>query len=240
MVARYNGDPMDWPRIPWAEFVKTLGWKQGEHLMTIGETGSGKTTLISKLVPLRKYAVVFVTKTYDKSFHKSKWPGFTVMREWDRRKAAELQHVLLWPEAGKTIRETVENQRRVFDEALNEIYRERGWCIVIDELQWVVDQLKFDMEMRTYQHQARSSGITIVSGFQRPSHVPVVTYGSATHAFISRQSEDGDVKRLAALGGIDAEKLRAALPLIRRHDWLYVGRAATTGAVLTRVDMKAG
>ena len=228
---------MDWPRVDWATFMHALKWKQGEHLMTIGETGSGKTTLISKLAPLRPFAVVFVTKTYDKSFHKSKWPGFTVMREWDRRKAADLRHVLLWPEAGKTIRETVENQRRVFDDALNEIYRERGWCVIVDELQWMVDQLKFDMEMRTYQHQARSSGITIVSGFQRPSHVPVVTYGSATHAFISRQSEDADVKRLAALGGIDAEKLRSALPLLPRHHWLYLGRAATTGAVLTRVDL---
>jgi hypothetical protein len=178
-----------------------------------------------------------VTKTYDKSFAKAKWPGFTIMREWNARKAAELRHVLLWPEPGRTIRETLENQRRVFDDALNEIYREKGWTVCVDELQWMVDELKFDREMRTYQHQARSSGITVVTGFQRPSHVPVITYGSATHAFVSRQTEDSDVKRLAALGGIDAEKLRAALPLIPKHTWLYLGRAATTGAVLTRVTL---
>ena len=239
-MAKYQGDPMDWPRIPWAEFLDSLGWKQGEHVIVVGETGSGKTTLLSKILPLREYVVVMVTKTYDTSFAKSKWPGFTIMREWNARKAAELRKVLLWPEPGKTIRETLENQRIVFDDALNEIYRERGWCVCVDELQWMVDELKFDREMRTYQHQARSSGITVVTGFQRPSHVPVITYGSATHAFVSRQSEDGDVKRLAALGGIDAEKLRSALPLLPRHSWLYLGRAATTGAVLTRVDLTAG
>lgn len=223
--------------LSWADFLSSFTWRQGEHLITVGETGSGKTTLLSKILPLRSYVVVFVTKTYDKSFDASKWPGFTVMREWNGRKAAELEKVLLWPKAGKTIRETLEVQKEVFDKALNEIYRDRGWTICVDELQWVVDELKFDREMRTYQHQARSSGITVVTGFQRPSHVPVITYGSASHAFVSRQSEDGDVKRLAALGGIDAEKLRSALPLLPRHSWLYLGRAATTGAVLTRVDL---
>lgn len=236
-MARYDGDPMDWPQIPWAQFLQEMKWKQGEHLITIGETGSGKTILLSKLMPLRKYVVVFVTKTHDSSFDKSKWPGFTVMREWNAAKAAQAGHVLLWPKPGKTISETVENQIAVFDKALNEIFRDKGWAVCIDELQWVVDELKFAREMRTYQHQARSSGITVISGFQRPSHVPVITYGSASHAFISRQSEDGDVKRLAALGGIDADKLRAALPLLPKHHWLYVGRAARNGAVLTKVDL---
>lgn len=236
-MARFDGDPLDWPEVPWSQFLPNMGWKQGEHVITVGETGSGKTTLLSKILPLREYVVVFVTKTYDESFAKKKWPGFTIMREWNARKAAENKHVLLWPSPGKGIVDTAENQIRVFAKALNEIYRDRGWTVCFDELQWMVDELKFGREMRTFQHQARSSGITVVSGFQRPSHVPVITYGSAMHALVSRQSEDADVKRLAALGGIDADKLRAALPLLPKHEWLYVGRAATTGAVRTRVDL---
>lgn len=236
-MARFIGDPLDWPRVPWETFLTGMRWRQGEHVITVGETGSGKTTLLSKILPMRGYVVVMVTKTYDKSFSRKRWPGFHIMREWNAREAAQKRHVLLWPDAGKTIRETVDNQRRVFDTALNEIYRERGWTVCVDELQWMVDELKLDREMRTYQHQARSSGITVVTGFQRPSHVPVITYGSARHAFISRQSEDQDCKRLAALGGVDAEKLRAALPLLPKHYWLYLGRAATTGAVLTKVSL---
>ncbi len=236
-MAKFDGDPMDWPRIPWHDFTRDFKWRQGEHLITVGETGSGKTTLLSKIVPFRKYVVVMVTKTKDDSFAKKKWPGFTVMREWNTRKAALAERVLLWPEAGKTIAETHANQVRVFDDALNRIFRDTGWCVVVDELQWMVDELRFGREMRTYQHQARSSGITVVTGFQRPSHVPVITYGSASHAFVARQTEDADVKRLAALGGVDSEKLRAALPLLPKHHWLYLGRAATTGAVLTRVEL---
>jgi ABC-type dipeptide/oligopeptide/nickel transport system ATPase component len=239
-MARFEGDPLDWRRMEWREFLASFKWRQGEHLITVGETGSGKTTLLSKIVPMRTYVVVFVTKTKDSSFDKSKWPGFTVMREWNRNRAAQLERVLLWPSAGKTIPQTIDNQRRVFETALNEIFRDGGWCVVVDELQWMVDQLRFDLHMRTYQHQARSSGITVVTGFQRPSHVPVITYGSASHAFVSRQSEDQDVKRLAALGGVDAEKLRAALPLLPRHEWLYLGRAATTGPVLTKMDLTKG
>lgn len=236
-MVKYDGNPLDFPRMEWAPFLDSLGWRQGEHIITVGETGSGKTTLLSKILPLREFVVVLVTKTYDDSFKPAKWPGFTVMREWDKRKAARHKRILLWPEPKSTIRDTLENQARVFDKALNEIYREKGWCICVDELQWVVDELKFAREMRTYQHQARSSGITMVTGFQRPSHVPVITYGSASHAFVSRQTEDADVKRLASLGGIDADQLRSALPLLRRHDWLYIGRAATTGALLTRVSL---
>lgn len=225
---------MDWPRVDWEPFLEQLRWRQGEHVIAVGETGSGKTTLLSLLLPLRPYVVVFVTKTYDKSFSRKRWPGFTVMREWNARKAAAYRHVLLWPNEGKTIKEVQENQKRVFDHAINDIFRERGWCVCIDELQWMVDELGLGREMRTYQHQGRSSGITNVTGFQRPSHVPVITYGSASHAFVSRQSEDADVKRLAGLGGVDADKLRAALPLLPKHHWLYLGRAATTGAILVR------
>lgn len=236
-MAKFDGNPMDWPRVEWGQFLTDLNWQQGDHMIVVGETNSGKTTLISKVLPQRPYAVVFVSKTYDKSFNRKRWPGFTIMREWNARKAATLRHVLLWPEAGKTIDETLENQYRVFRDALNEIYREKGWAVCIDELQWAVDMLGFDKYMKTYQHQARSSGITVITGFQRPSNVPVITYGSATHAFVSRQTEDADVKRLAQLGGVDADKLRAALPLIPKHHWLYLGRAATTGAVLTRVTL---
>ncbi len=234
---KYDGNPLDFPRVEWDEFVASLKWRQWQHMIVVGETNSGKTTLISKLLPLREYVVVFVTKTYDDSFTRKRWPGFTIMREWDARKAAVAKRVLLWPTAEKTIDATLVNQKRVFDAALNEIYREKGWCVCFDELQWMVDMLGFGTYMKTYQHQARSSGITVVTGFQRPSNVPVITYGSATRAFVSRQTEDADVKRLAALGGIDAVQLRAALPLIRERDWLYLDKTATTGAVLTRVKL---
>lgn len=214
-----------------------LGWLQGEHLIVIGETGSGKTTLLSQILDIPAYVVVFVTKTYDDSFSRKRWPNWHIMRQWNPREAAHHGHVLLWPKAGATIAETVDEQKRVFGDALNRIYRDRGWTVVVDELQWVVDELKLGREMRTYQHQARSSGITVVSGMQRPSHVPVITYGSATHAFVSRQVERDDVKRLADLGGIDAKVLAQALPVIPDRHWLYMHKGSKTPTVLTKVEV---
>jgi hypothetical protein len=206
-------------------------------MIVIGETNSGKTTLLSQVLYKRPYVVVFVTKTFDDSFDRKRWPGYTLMREWNGYKAAQAERVLLWPKHGKTIPETRELQRTVFEEAFNRIYLERGWTVVVDETQWMVDELKLGTAVKTFQHQARSSGITNVSGVQRPSHIPVITYGSATHAYVSRQTEDSDVKRLAALGGVDSNLLRDTLPLIPPRHWLYLSKVATTGPILTKVDL---
>lgn len=234
----------DFPVVPWCTVRgaltsrrEGLGWLQGEHVIVIGETGSGKTTLLSQILDIPRYVVVFVTKTYDQSFSKTRWPGWHVMDKWNPREAAGHGHVLLWPKPGDTIKETVENQQQVFGDALNRIYRDRGWTVVVDELQWMVDELKFGREMRTYQHQARSSGITVVSGLQRPSHVPVITYGSATHAFVSRQTERQDVKRLADLGGVDAKALSDALPVIPKRHWLYLHKGSRRGGIVTKVEL---
>lgn len=244
MSAEKSLESLGFPFAPWNDVLGDMvsrrkgdAWLQGEHMIVIGETGSGKTTLLSQILGIRPYCVVFVTKTYDESFSRRRWPGWTIMRQWNPREAAERKHVLLWPKPGASIAETVDEQRRVFGDALNRIYRDRGWCIVVDELQWVVDELKFGREMRTYQHQARSSGITVVSGFQRPSHVPVITYGSASHVFVSRQREDADVKRLAALGGVDARELRQALPVVPDRHWLYLRKGSRRPALLTRVTL---
>ena len=223
------------PYVPWETFLRTWRWKQGEHVLTIGETGSGKTTLLTHLLSQRKYAVVFVTKTYDLAFTAKRWPGWHRLYEWNAREAVEHGgRVLLWPKPGDTIRETAKIQTKVFGEAFNRIYKDRGWTTVIDEVQWMVDELRLGQELRTYQHQARSSGITVVSGMQRPSGAPVITYGSASHAFISRQSEDDDVKRLAALGGVDAKDLRNILPMIPKYHWLYLGRSSGSRPILTK------
>src|SRR4051812_9363940 len=37
-------------------------WKQGQHVGVVGRTGSGKTYLVSKLVMLRRYVIIFRTK----------------------------------------------------------------------------------------------------------------------------------------------------------------------------------
>lgn len=223
------------PFVPWSTFQRDWRWRQGEHVLTIGETGSGKTTLLTHLLRERKYSVVFVTKTYDTSFSPRKWRGWQRMYTWDAREAIDRGgKILLWPKAGESIRETAKLQTQVFSHALNHIYKDRGWTTIIDEVQWVVDELHLGQELRTYQHQARSSGITVVSGMQRPSGAPVITYGSASHAFISRQSEDDDVRRLAALGGMDASELRKILPSIPKYHWLYLGRTNGARPILTK------
>lgn len=45
-----------------------IPWKIGEHIAAVGDTGTGKTFLVSQLVRARKYVVIFRTKPDDIRF----------------------------------------------------------------------------------------------------------------------------------------------------------------------------
>ena len=222
--------------VPWSEFLPRFRWRQGEHVVVIGRTGNGKTTLISRIVGKRKHVAVMVTKLYDPTFRRE-FPS----HQWDIQRAWKpsglTPRVLLWPDHKGDLRESKEAQRGVFRDALNKIYRDRGWCVVMDEAHWMTTELGLGPELAMYQHQARSSGISVVTGVQRPSHIPVITYGAASHAFIGRQNEPGDLKRLANLGGVNAKELAAAVLALPKHEWIYVDNVSNTPPIRTRVEL---
>ena len=55
------------PFVPWRKFESSWVWNQGEHLLVVGDTGQGKTTIQSRLLDRREFVVVFVTKTHDET-----------------------------------------------------------------------------------------------------------------------------------------------------------------------------
>src|SRR5665647_3733937 len=71
---------MDNPQLP-------IKWAQGEHFTVVGDTGTGKTYAISKLVKLRKYVVILRSKPDN-----IKFPGFhptktaKAMDDWHHEK----------------------------------------------------------------------------------------------------------------------------------------------------------
>lgn len=198
-------------------------WEQGQHIMICGPTGVGKTTLLAQLVsttkPRRKCVVVFVTKTFDDTLNKD-FPGYEVIHEWPPK--AHQNFVLLWPQLGKrTMDEFVVHQREVFLHALNSIFRERNWCVCFDELQYMCDTLKLARHCALYQHQARSSGLSVITGFQRPANLPVVTYSAATHAFIWRNKIDADLSRLREVGGFSKTELGDNMDHLGDYEFIY-------------------
>jgi len=221
------------PFVPWRQFLDNWNWKQGEHVLVIGRTGQGKTTLISKIVDRRQHVAMFATKVYDPVL-KKQFPGFKVVREW---KKPDHDKLMLWPTAKTDLRDIKDLQGEVFQDALNQIFHDRGWCLVVDEAHWITTELGLGQELAMFQHQARSSGISVVTGVQRPAFIPVITYGSTSHAFMGRINEPGDIKRLAGLGGVDAKELGKHLLELPKHEWIYVDNTGNTPPVRTKIDL---
>lgn len=222
------------PFVPWRQFLEQWEWRQGEHVLVIGRTGQGKTTLLSRILDRRRYVAMLATKNHDPVLRKD-FPGFHVTEEWPRRPAHD--KIMLWPRSGGTLRELRARQSDVFADALDRIFHDRGWCVVIDEAHWMTTELGLGKELATYQHQARSSGISVVTGVQRPAHIPVITYGSASWAFIGRQNEPADVKRLSDLGGVDSRELSRHVLSLPKYEFAVVDNRGLSDPVRTRVEL---
>jgi GTPase SAR1 family protein len=210
-----------YPVAPWQQLQSDLmrNWHQGEHVAVVGPTGVGKTTLITRLVEARRYVVVFVSKVHDDTIRKD-FKGFERIEQWPPK--IHQDKVLLWPKPGKSVRDTYLKQRDVFQKAMDSIFLERNWCVVFDEQHYLCHDLKLTPENTMFQHQGRSSGLSVVNGCQRPAWVPLVTFSGSTHSFFWRTTLKNDLTRLSDTGGIDKKELEANMLTLGKHEFVYV------------------
>lgn len=217
-----RGEPLaEVPHVDWDTFIRDhFRWRQGEHLAAIGPTNSGKTTLILALLPYRRYVVFIATKPKDATLDGLRKEGFQVYKKWDPIAPEVSPKRILWPEI-KDLGQVV-NQRRVILDALKRIYVEGYWCVVVDELWYVINQLKLDLTIRTYLQQARSLGITLVMGTQRPAFVPLEVYDQSTHLFFWRDNDERNLKRLSGIGWLSARLIMRTIAHLEPHEVLYI------------------
>jgi energy-coupling factor transporter ATP-binding protein EcfA2 len=207
-------------------------WKQGEHVIVSGGTGSGKTLLGRYLDQIRIDAggavIVFVCKLSPDPTIMQEYKGF---RRWDKFKTRGLRpddnKILLWPDTdkAKTVQEARDIQRDVFKDAVNKLAKTGKWTVDFDEGLYMTNPAFMNMadDIAMLHALGRSSKLTIITKTQRPSHLPLIIYGSASHAFVGRTREASDVKRLAELGGkISAKEMAANISSQGRHDFLWI------------------
>lgn len=224
------------PSLSWADFRRTFRWRQGEHLAAIAPTGAGKTTLFTELVPYRRYNMFFGTKLRDKTYNHLLRQGFRRVqsiddvRNWDNK-------VLLWPDAGKTISETIFKQRATFLRALDVIAKQGGWSLWVDEAKYLSEFLKLKTELTFALEQLRSIDSTVISGAQRPSYIPPSVLSNSTHVFLWKTTHDDDAKRLADIGGIDSRLVAQTAKTLDDHEFLYI-RARGTNNKLVRSQVE--
>lgn len=208
------------PRIPWDTFVAQLDWRQGEHFGLIGPTGQGKTTMLTALLPLHPYVVVFATKPADDSMDNLLRAGYIKIERWQSLDPDIWPRRVLWPNAKKL--DAQAKQKEVFSDALARIYREGGWTVAFDELWYVCNVLKLERDVKTYLLQARSLSISLILATQRPAWVPLEVYDQSTHLMFWRDNDERNLSRISGISYRSSGLIRSLVSNLDRHQVLYI------------------
>lgn len=197
-------------------------WKQSNHVVISGKTGSGKTEVASHLDDIRAEAgghvVVCVLKPRDdktiiNAFQKR---GYVRWEKFPKNPSPFDNKVLLWPDVSKAKGHKsaiLEIQRSVFEPAVARFIHDGRRTVHIDEcLYWCHPTfLNMPGELAMMHSIGRSGGLTMIDLMQRPSDLPLIIYGSASVALIGQTREVEDLKRLAKLGYKEGSKRLAEM-----------------------------
>lgn len=221
--------------------------KNSPHISVVGMTGTGKSYLMTRgILPLCLYDHVLIidVKGDDETLRGFGKPVKAIPRhDFDMRnvirgnKKAEPRrwwYRLVIPEDPKAGHEVLKT-------ALQRVYSEGHWIVVVDETRALTDSQAPGYNVRTYLEQiwlrGRSRGVALVAMTQAPKWVPGTFYNAPSFLFISRVNDEDSQKRLREVGGIE----RAHLPVISnipRRVWLFIAEGGDH-KVLTKVTSAA-
>lgn len=205
------------------------GWKQGEHILITGGTGSGKTSIARQVIEQRiirgGFVMVFVGKLQPDETILRDYKGFVRWKRWRKVKPTD-QRVLLWPDTDRypTKDGKLKEQREVFSEAFDKLLNVGTWTVQIDEGLYTANPrfLNLASHLAMASSMGRSAKMTLITLAQRPSHLPLELYANASHAFTARATNLEDRKRMAQLDTVeDTKAIMENLKNLKRYDFLW-------------------
>lgn len=221
------------PFVGWSELEAHLAenWGQGQHVALIGKAGSGKTHLALKLMDIRPFVIIIATKRYDPLLDEAS-RGYVVKQSMDEIPRTDEGYpvhnkVIIWPGTNiKDENERLRLQKAEVNNTLNAAERQRYWTVLVDEVMWIYDMLGLSKKLESIWYQARSAGISLVAGAQRPVRTPRNMVAQASHLFLFSVSDKRDLEHFREIGGnISPQVIEDTLPQLdsARHEFLYVG-----------------
>lgn len=201
-------------------------WKQGDHILNVGPTQSGKSLLARMLVMSRKFVVVFGTKPKDPTLDEYLKAGFKRIDHWppERRDLRDQEdgcaRFILWPKI-KTIGD-LRKFRPLYDKCLDSIFVDGRWTVVVDETLWFCDKegLGLGGKLGTMAYGSASNKISFLFLMQRPAGVPRILWQSCTTALIFHMGVTNDIREMASLGTEDPKAVVQAIKRLQGHAFL--------------------
>jgi hypothetical protein len=216
--------------VPWNVWLGRFlrEWKQGDHILDVGPTRSGKSLLAREIVFAgRKNVVVLGTKTRDDTLEEYIAGGFVRIDHWPperkdfRDQQPGMARFILWPK----IREIgdLHKHRGLYEKCLRNVYVDGNWTVVVDETLWCCDTkdgLGLGHVLSTMAYGGASNGITMLFLMQRPAGVPRILWQSCATALIFHLGVTNDIREMASLGTTQPKAVVEAIQVLEGHEFI--------------------
>lgn len=213
--------------LEWEDFLREFRrkWEPGQHVAIIGPTGEGKTTCACHLLGLRRYVLALDPKGGDSTLTRMlERRGFTRITTWPpprkvRREIEEGKPARLI--VGPVVRRTQDFPalRNTLARAIDGAFDDGGWTLYFDELQIAADARLMGLSASIERNliAARDRGVSLLSSFQQPVHIPRSSYQQATHVVLYRNRDTDTVNRLAEVLGRPKSEIRGAIKALPKY-----------------------
>jgi hypothetical protein len=247
-IRRQSESGFTWPDlVPWSElgedFIESYGHDEdgklrAEHMEVTGQSGSGKSYFVATVLQQRAARwdtaeIAVVTKQADDSLPLLGWP---VIDDVDELK--KYRQAVFWPQTGAQgeAREKF-HEERIYDLLARIWQPDANTVLYFDEVRYLESlSRRMKKQIRMYWREARSHGISIIAGAQRPIEMVRDQHSESRWKAVFPPADQGDMQRFAEMLGRWRDWQPVLESLDQTQHQFVLRNSFTKDAYITQVD----